>query len=666
MGWRRTTGSGAVLALLLSGLVMVSASPAAAAITQVDADWITPPAGTETAGSPALTRASNGDILLAYPTGHEDTNASVRVRRSTDDGASWSAYTEIFTGAPGVNGNTAVGMTTLSDGTILLPFSTGVVTDKYTRRTTQTYVARSTDDGLTWDPASVSTPVMLPAPWNGSEVFNAAYGRIVDLGGGELLMPVFGSSTQTPKIGADRSALSHPVPWSAGVFRSFDNGLTWGEYSEIATDRNSEALYFNENGFLPISATEPTITVRADGSLLALIRYDTTLTAQMYFRSVSSDGGRTWTPVAKTTLTGRGGTIDVAPCSSDLPAGREKLVAAYLDFASSGSNRLVFRSSYDDGASWSAATPISRPVGSSTAGYDFYPDMLELPGNRMLVVYTAAIAGVGNKVASAVIQDSDAATCNSELASSDVSAASALDLFLISGDHAGMSWNYSSRSTSASPSTTVAQLTTSSSSQVTCGVGAVSAYKNGALLAPSQTLAAAGIKDGDTIEFRSAAWTGFTKTGFADADLGYLRSSGYVHDPSIRHKIMGFVDECDYRFGMDFRGRSLGVTFTVATGQMVTALHVRDSDGVSSLPASAFTVWKSNDNRSWSQVPFTLTTTTEPSGRQVLHFGGLNTAGPYLKVHVNTTSSAPQVIIESARNDVWVSCSLAGGGCPAT
>lgn len=663
MNWKRTVGTGAALALLVSGLTTVVAAPAAATISQLDADWVTPPAGAETAGSPALTRTADGDILLAYPTGHEDTNASVRVRRSTDDGATWSAYTEVFTGSPGVNGNTAVGMTTLSDGTILLPFSTGIVTDKYTRRTTETYIARSTDGGVTWDPSSVSTPVTLPAPWNGSDAFNASYGRIVDLGGGELLLPVFGSATQTPQIGADLSVLSHPVPWAAGVFRSSDNGSTWTSYSEIAVDRNNEALYHNNNGFLPTAVTEPTITARADGSLLALLRYDTTLTTQMYFRSVSHDGGLTWSPAVKTALNGRGGTVDVAPCSSDLPAGRSKLVAGYLDFSSS---RLVLRSSYDDGASWGAPTPIDRPAGSSTAGYDFYPDMLEIPGNRMLVVYTAAIAGVGNKVASAIIQDSDASTCNAELAASDAAATSALDLFLLSGDHEGMSWNYASRAVTASPSSLVSQLTASGASQVTCGVGAVSAYKNGVLLPPGLTLSAAGVTDGDTIEFRSPPWTGFTRAGFADADLGYLRSSGYMHDPTIRHQIMGFVGDCDYRMGIDFRGRSLGATFTVAPGQMVTALHVRDSDGVSSVPTSAFTVWKSVDNKTWSQVSFTLTKTTEGSGRQVLHFGGLNTAGPYLKVHVNTTSSAPQIIIESTRNDVWVSCNTAGGGCPAT
>lgn len=663
MNWKRTMATGAAFALLVSGMTLAGSVPASAAITQLDADWITPPTGTETAGSPALTRTADGDILLAYPTGHEDTNASVRVRRSTDDGATWSPYTEVFTGSPGVNGNTAVGMTTLSDGTILLPFSTGVVTDKYTHRTTETYIARSTDNGVTWDPATVSTPVVLPAPWNGPEVFNAAYGRIVDLGSGELLLPVFGSPTQTPQIGADFSALSHPVPWAAGVFRSTDNGLTWTSYSEIAIDRNNEALYHNNNGFLPTAVTEPTITVRADGSLLALLRYDTTLSTQMYFRSVSNDGGNTWSPAVKTTLNGRGGTIDIAPCSSDLPAGRSKLVAAYLDFTSS---RLVFRSSYDDGASWGAPTAIDRPAGSPTAGYDFYPDMVELPGNRMLVVYTAAVAGIGNKVASAVIQDSDSTTCNAELTASDAASTTALDLFLLSGDHDRMSWNYSSRAVTASPTSLVSQLTTSGAPQVTCGVGSVGAYKDGVLLPPGQTLAAAGVADGDTIEFRSPSWTGFTTAGFADADLGYLRSGGYVHDPTIRHQIMGFVDDCDYRVGMDFRGRSLGATFTVTPGQMVTALHVRDSDGASTLPTSAFTVWKSVDNKTWSQVSFTLTKTVEASGRQVLHFGGLNTAGPYLKVHVNTTSSVPQVIIESARNDVWVSCNVAGGGCPAT
>lgn len=664
---RRRALAVAMAVLPLAAGLTAGAETAASAHTQIDSSWIIPPNGAESAGSPALTRAANGDIVLAYPTGHEDTNASVRVRRSTDNGTTWSSATEVFVGSPGVNGNTAVGMTTLSDGTILLPFTTGVVTDKYTHRTTETYIARSSDDGVTWDPNSVSTPITLPAPWNGADVFNATYGRIVDLGGGVLLLPVFGSPTQTPVMGADRSVLSSPVPWSSGVFRSTDNGQTWSSYAEIGVDRSNQALYFNGNGFLPVFATEPTITQLGDGRLLALLRYDTILTPQVYFKSESTDGGVTWSAPVKTTLQGRGGTVDLAACSSDLPAGRSKLVVGYLDFTSTGSNRLVLRSSYDDGASWGAPTAIGRPAGSSVAGYDFYPDMLELPGNRMLVAYTAAIAGAGNYVASAIVQDDDSATCNSELASSDVQSASTFDLSVVSGDQDQMSWNYGSRAVTASAHTLVSQFIATSGPAVSCGTGSVGAYEQGTLLDPTLSLAANGVNDGDTITLRGTPWAGFTTAGFADADLGYLRSGGYVHDPTIRHQLMGFTDTCDYRVGMDFRGRSLGARFDVSSGQMVTAIHVRDNDAISSIPTSAFSVWKSVDNKTWSEVSFTLTKTTDPvSGRQTLKFGALSTAGPYVKVHVNTNTTSPQIVLDSIREDVWVSCNFAGNGCPAT
>lgn len=663
---RRYLSAGLALAFVAGALTVAEAPPANAVVTQTAADWIIPPSGTESAGSPALTRAANGDILLAYPTGHEDTNASIRVRRSTDDGATWSGYTEIFTGSPGINGNTAVGMTTLEDGTILVPFTIGFVEDKYTRRTTETYVARSTDNGVTWEPSSISTPVSLPAPWNGPEVFNATYGRIVDLGGGELLLPVFGSPTQTPAIGTTNAALSNPVPWAAGVFRSTDSGATWTSYTEIGTDRSTQSLYFNDNGFLPTASTEPTITQLDDGRLLALLRYDTTVLTQVYFASYSGDDGLTWSIPVRTTLNGRGGTLDQAPCSSDLPSGRSKIMAAYLDFTSAGSSRLAIRSSYDDGASWSSATIVNRPAGSPTGGYDFYPDMVELPGNKLLVVYTAAIAGIGNRVASAVIQDSDSATCLAELAANDTATATTLNLVLQSGDADQQSWLYGSRTSTASSTTTVSQVILNGAPQATCGASAVSAYKNGVLLNPATSLAANGVVNGDTIEFRGTPWTGFTKGGFVDVDGGYLRSSGFISDPSIQHKLAGFTDVCDYKIGMDYRGRSVGATFTVAPGQMVTAFHIRDSDAVSSLPTSAFTVWKSFNNTTWTQVSFTLTKTTDATGRQTLHFGGLNTAGPYLKVNVNTASSTPQIIINSIRNDVWVTCNYAAGGCPAT
>jgi hypothetical protein len=558
-----------------------------------------------------------------------------------------------------------VGMTTLSDGTILLPFTSGHVENKYTRRTTQTFIARSTDNGVTWDPSSLTTPISLPAPWNGTDVFNATYGRIVDLGSGTLLLPVFGTSTQTPAVGPTNAPLGSAVPYAAGVFRSTDDGLTWSSYTRIGVDPNSQVLYFNGNGLLPTAVAEPTITRLRDGRLLAMLRYDTVLMPQAYFASYSSDGGSTWTDPVKTPLIGRAGTIDQAPCSSDLPAGRSKLVIGYLDF---GSLRLTLQQSFDDGAQWRSPVQVQRPSGSPTTGYDFYPDFLELPGNELLVAYTASIPGVGVRIGTEVFQDSNAATWQAEMAADDTATSSTIGLFLKSGDWSTQSWNYSSKYLTTSAASTIASLTAAQASGVSCAVTGVQAYKNGVLLNPALTLAAAGVHDGDTITFAGPAWTGVSAGGFADADGGYLSPSpAFTSDPSIQHQLAGFPGVCDYKIALEDKGRSIGTRFGFPAGQMVTALHLRDADGTPSFAASTFTVWKSPDNKTWYQVPFTLTTTIEPgTGRQILNFTGLNTAGPYLKVNVDTASVSLDLVLNSIRSDIWVTCNVAGNGCAAT
>ncbi|WP_158563846.1 sialidase family protein [Jiangella anatolica] len=668
MQLRRHGSLFAGLLLASSAAVVLDEGAALAAttpLTPLSSSWILPVGGPESGSAPALTRALNGDIVMSYSTGLEDSDAAVRVRRSADQGVTWTPYVQIFTGSAGVNGNAAVGMTTLADGTILLPFTAGRVYQRYTNRETDTYVARSTDNGVTW--TGTTTPISLPAPWNGADVLNATYGRIVDLGGGVLLMPVFGTSTQTPLSGPTNAPLSNPVPYQAGVFRSLDNGLTWSSYARIGVDDNSQVLYYNLNGKLPTAVSEPTVTRLRDGRLMALLRYETVLQPHAYFVSYSSDSGVTWSDPVKTPLIGRTGTLDQAPCSSDLPSGRSKLIVGYLDF--NAFPKLAIRQSFDDGAQWRDPVYVQRPAGSPTTGHDYYPDFLELPGNKLLVVYTANIPGVGLRLASQTFQDTNAAACNADLTSDDSATSATPAFFVKSGDWSGQSWNYSSRHVVGSSTTALSVLIAAHAQGVGCSGAGVQAYEDGVQLNPSLSFAANQLTDGDTIELRGPIWSGFTTAGYADADGGWL-SPGPVltADPSVQHKLMGFPKYCDYRAALDYHGRSIGARFTVGSGQMVTGIHFRDSDGSWSIPASAFTVWKSPDNRNWFQVPFSLSTTTEAgSGRSILHFTGINTAGPYLKVNVNYMSpSGYQVIIDSMRADVWVTCNVAGNGCAAT
>ena len=93
-------------------------------------------------------------------------------------------------------------------------------------------------------------------------------GRLVEIKD-ELLMPLFGN---LPAGGKQVSC--------SGLLRSADGGKTWGPFTEIACDRDEGKVEFG-----------PT-AVHADpsGKMLALISAGDTY----LYRSLSSDGGRTW------------------------------------------------------------------------------------------------------------------------------------------------------------------------------------------------------------------------------------------------------------------------------------------------------------------------------------------------------------------------------------
>lgn len=181
---------------------------------------------------PDLARKSDGTLLLAYywSDQHVGSFGQIRMRTSSDDGATWSAP-RIIADDP-ANDLRDPSLTVLRSGRILLSYF------RYTNGL-QTFVRHSDDGGATFvDPTPVS-PQAMPQV--------ATTAKIAELSNGDLLIPVYGR----------QSGATH---FSAALVRSTDGGLTWtGGEKVVATG-------------VDFDFTEPAVAELEPGHVRVLLR----------------------------------------------------------------------------------------------------------------------------------------------------------------------------------------------------------------------------------------------------------------------------------------------------------------------------------------------------------------------------------------------------------
>jgi hypothetical protein len=283
----------------------------------------------------------------------------------------------------------AVGLTALRDGTLLLPLNDVVTEPGFISRNATLHILRSTDEGATWQNwQPVAESILEPF----------TYGQIVELGDGTLLCPIWGRWRSEER-------------WRSGALFSSDGGRSWGEPVSIAYDPSARLVTdyaqsaingFDEQGnvdmgaissptFRPHSSidgfTETSVIELAGGRLLALLRQqgvegDQTL---FFYRALSSNGGRSWSPYQRTSLRG------MSPCLHHAPDGR--LLLAYRRYAPDGDPAsapgLSIAASDDDGATWETITTLVEPKGTQYIGeYQVgYPALANLPDGRIFALY---------------------------------------------------------------------------------------------------------------------------------------------------------------------------------------------------------------------------------------------------------------------------------------
>jgi len=198
-------------------------------------------------------------------------------------------------------------------------------------------VRTSRDSGRTWSEARRLADGMLGPIKN----------KPVRLSDGTL---VAGSSTES----TDR-----PSTWRVHFERTADGGVTWTTSFPAAGEGRA------------IDAIQPSILVHPDGRLQAVGR----TRAQRIFETWSTDGGRTWTPIALTSLPNPNSGIDAVT----LRDGRHLIVYNHTTEGRSPLNVALSR----DGKTWHPALVLE-----SGAGEYSYPAVIQSADGLVHITYT--------------------------------------------------------------------------------------------------------------------------------------------------------------------------------------------------------------------------------------------------------------------------------------
>ena len=298
---------------------------------------------------PVLTNVRGEDVLavIRAGAGHVGVSGRLEAIRSTDGGRTWEAP-GVIVDSQADDRNPAVGVA--PDGTVVLAYHTqGSYGDDGSwmpeLRRVEMRITRSRDGGRSWeDDRSLGFPAMKK---------HSAFGRIVTLPGGTMLLPLYGSHNDSANEADD----------CAYILRSDDNGRTWDRPSLIAERYNETALLLTSDGVLLAAMRS------ADrGGLVSVSR--------------STDGGYTWEPPSEVT--------------------REREHPADLTLLSNGWILMVYgvrhepfgvqaRVSRDAGRTWTGPLIVCDDLGNRDLGY---PSTVRF-GERLVTAYYSA-PGVSN------------------------------------------------------------------------------------------------------------------------------------------------------------------------------------------------------------------------------------------------------------------------------
>ena len=330
-------------------------------------------------GWPSVCRLANGDVMAVF-SGDRDQHicpwGKVQMIRSTDDGETWSVPVTI---ANGPIDDRDAGIVQLPDGEIFVTYFTSIayrdpkilarhpeyrrhdekIDDDVRAKTLGNWAVRSRDNGQTWSkPEKLALKGQTP------------HGPIL-LKDGSLFQ--IGRSFHKARLGTNEEGRT-----LVSAERSTDGGRTWQMLCPDIPDMNGE-------NSIPHMFHEPHAVELADGTIVGMVRYHgddggngLAKRGNGYMRqTVSKDGGKTWTPMAKTSMLG------LPPHLIRLADG--KVVCVYgRRLANPGFGEFAMISD-DSGATWDFSREIS--LAPSHSGDLGYPASCILANGDILTVY---------------------------------------------------------------------------------------------------------------------------------------------------------------------------------------------------------------------------------------------------------------------------------------
>jgi sialidase-1 len=313
---------------------------------------------------PAIVRTPQG-VLLAFCEARKDSrgdagNIDLILRRSTDDGETWSATQVIWDDGVNTCGNPCP---VIDDKTgrvwLLLTWNLGSDDEREimagtSRDVRRVYIAHSDDQGLTWtEPTPISDQTRQP------------HWRWYATGPGNAIQLTRGPHAGRLLIPANHSDHSDNTlhPFRSHVFWSDDHGQTW-----------------QLGGVQPQRTNESAVVELSDGSVLQSMRsYHGRHNRAM---AVSRDGGKSWGDLyledALPTPVCQGNILRYSWPDDKRLGGKSRILFS----SPSGKSRtaLAVRLSYDEGKTW----PTGKVIHSGEAAYS---NLVVLADGRIGVLF---------------------------------------------------------------------------------------------------------------------------------------------------------------------------------------------------------------------------------------------------------------------------------------